>query len=165
MYNHAPKNYLCPFCSVVKGIENENVETKQADIVYRDEYVTAFVSSRWWPNNPGHVVIVPNEHFENIYDLPESYSDKIHRLAKKIALALKQVYNCNGVSTRQHNEPAGNQDIFHYHLHVFPRYKNDRLYEGHSLKRLIPPKERLVYAKKLKDFLKKDKDHEISSGC
>ena len=67
-----------------------------------------------------------NEHFENIYDLPIHYALDIHRVARMTALALQRVYSCDGVSTRQHNEPAGNQDVWHYHVHVMPRYKDDQ---------------------------------------
>ena len=49
MYNHEPKNYKCPFCKIVKGIEDEHVITKQDDIFYQDKYITAFISSHWWP--------------------------------------------------------------------------------------------------------------------
>ena len=45
-----------------------------------------------------------------------------------MALTMKVVYSCDGISTRQHNEPAGNQDVWHYHLHVTPRYKDDVFY-------------------------------------
>lgn len=74
-------------------------------------------SARW--ANPGHILILPNPHFENIYDLPESYAAAIHHAARMITLALKESYGCDGVSTRQHNEPGDNQDVWHYHLHVF----------------------------------------------
>ena len=67
MFNHAPKDYACPFCLLVQG--GESKYNSQQDIVYQDELVTAFVSPRWWPNNPGNVIIVPNRHHENIYDL------------------------------------------------------------------------------------------------
>ena len=76
-------------------------------------------------------LIIPNQHFENIYDLPASLAGEIHRVARDIALALKATYACDGVSTRQHNELAGNQHVWHYHLHVFPRYGNDNLYFTH----------------------------------
>lgn len=151
MYNHAPPGYVCPFCLVVQGIENEHVYTKQQDIVYQDENVTAFISAGWWPNNPGHVLIVPNRHFENMYDLPLSYAGAIQQVAQQLALAMKETYRCDGVSTRQHNEPAGNQDVWHYHLHLFPRYTNDDLYQLRS--RFTTPKERLPYANKLKAYL------------
>ena len=150
MYNHAPEDYLCPFCLLVQGVESPDVWSVQDDIVYRDRTVTAFISSHQWPNNHGNVIVVPNEHFENIYDLPNQYALNIHRVAKRIALAMKMIYSCDGVSTRQHNEPAGNQDVWHYHLHVFPRYTGDELYPRHAEYRLTTPDERLSYAEKLR---------------
>jgi histidine triad (HIT) family protein len=128
MYNHAPADYICPFCLVAQGVENEHVYTTQSDIVYRTKSVTAFISSHQWPKNHGNVIIIPNAHYEHIYDLPVSYAAKIHEVTQKVALALKVVYGCDGVSTRQHNEPAGSQDVWHYHLHVTPRYHGDELY-------------------------------------
>lgn len=152
MYNHAQKDYICPFCLVVDGVENEHVLTKQADIVYKDNYITAFISAGCYKNNKGHVIIIPNSHFENIYDLPDEISAMIHKLERKIAIALKEVYKCDGVSSRQHNEPCENQDVWHYHLHVFPRYKDDNLYltDRESLK----PEERIEYANRLKNYFK-----------
>lgn len=150
MYNHAPDNYRCPFCQVVEGIENEHLYTKQQDIVYRDEFVTAFIASGWWKNNKGHVLIVPNEHFENIYDLPEELSHRIHNLEKEIAFALKATYKCDGVSSRQHNEPNGGQDVWHYHLHVFPRYKGDNLYK--TDRELSKPEDRVEFAERIRRY-------------
>jgi histidine triad (HIT) family protein len=152
MYNHEPKNYTCPFCLLVRGIESEKVKSKQSDIIYKDKFITALIASHWWPNNSGHVIIVPNEHFENIYDMPEELLFKIHQLEKKIAIIIKETYKCDGVSSRQHNEPAGGQDVWHYHLHIFPRYENDELYENISNKSLSDPKERRVYADRFKKY-------------
>ena len=151
MYNHAPEGYVCPFCLISKGIEYEQISTKQDDIIYKDDYVTAFISSCWWKNNKGHVIIIPNKHIENLYDLPSDISYKIHDLEREIALALKEMYQCDGVSSRQHNEPAGNQEVWHYHLHVFPRYVNDKLYK--TDRENTKPEERMEYAKKLRNFL------------
>lgn len=152
MYTHAPKDYICPFCLVVEGIENEHVQTKQADIVYKDDYITAFISAGQYKNNKGNVIIIPNSHFENIYDLTDEISARIHKLERKIAIALKEVYKCDGVSSRQHNEPSGNQDVWHYHLHVFPRYKDDNLYL--TDRELSKPEERVQYANRLKNYFK-----------
>ena len=88
--------------------------------------------------------------YENIYVLPDSISAEIQRVGKLIALAFKEVYKCEGVSTRQHNEPAGNQDVWHYHLHVFPRYNNDNLYKLE--RRLTTEAERIPYANLLKKY-------------
>ena len=150
MYTHAPENYRCPFCRVSKGKEDEFVITKQSDIVFQNEIVTTFVSSHWWPNNPGHIIIIPNEHFENVYTLPDNVSSEIHRAEKTMALAFKEVYKCEGVSSRQHNEPAGNQDVWHYHLHVFPRYIDDNLYQLD--RKQTTEAERTPYVKKLKSY-------------
>jgi histidine triad (HIT) family protein len=135
MYNHEPENYLCPFCIYV---QDKNFKHK----VYQDDYLTAFISSAMWPHNPGIVIIVPNKHIENIYDMPDTLLAEIHILAKKIALAMKTGYRCHGVSTRQHNEPAGNQEVMHFHFQVIPRYNDDNLYINHKKKSDIPPAER-----------------------
>lgn len=153
MQHHAPPDYVCPFCLVVAGVENEHVYTTQQDIVVRDDLVTAFVAAAWWPNNAGHVIIVPNAHYENIFDLPLHYATAIHAAAQRIAIAFKQAYRCAGVSTRQHNEPAGNQDVWHYHLHIFPRYPDDQLYELIDHRRRTTPAKRLPYAERLRQVL------------
>ncbi len=125
---HAPPDYRCPFCAIVQELEDDYVYTSQAEVVLRDEQVTAFIASHQWPDNRGHVVVIPNEHYENLYELPDALAAPLQSAARRIALALKSEYGCDGISTRQHNEPAGNQDVWHYHMHVFPRYAGDGLY-------------------------------------
>jgi histidine triad (HIT) family protein len=151
MYNHAPVDYECPFCLAVAGRETERMLTRQQDIVYRDQAVTAFIASHWWPNNSGHVLIIPNAHYENIYDLPLELGGAIHSVAQQIAIAFKTSYHCDGVSTRQHNESAGNQEVWHYHLHIFPRYTGDNLYAESRI--LTTPDQRWPYAEKLRKAL------------
>jgi histidine triad (HIT) family protein len=151
MYNHAPSNYVCPFCSLVQGQANEHTLSTSDDIIYHDHQITAFIGSHQWPNNHGNVIIVPNEHFENIYDLPSYYAAAIHQLAQKIALTMKTIYGCDGVSTRQHNEPGGSQDVWHYHLHVTPRYQDDGFYG--SLRQFMPADQRAIHATKLRSGL------------
>ena len=94
MYNHAPPEYICPFCLLVQGKENIQSQLKQTDIVFQTADITAFMATRKYPNNQGHVLIIPNEHFENIYDLPSALSSKIHSLSRDIALAMKAEYQC-----------------------------------------------------------------------
>ena len=67
-FSHKPEGYECPFCRIW-GIERPNQGTKQREIIYQNEKVTAFIASKWWPNNKGHVLVVPNQHFENIFEL------------------------------------------------------------------------------------------------
>lgn len=153
MYNHAPENYVCPFCLLVRGIENENVYSVQNDIVYHDQAVTAFIGSNQWPRNQGNTIIVPNEHFENIFDLPERYALDTHRVARLVSLAMKTVYACDGISLRQHNEPAGYQDVWHYHAHVTPRYAGDQFYPSYAERVMMQPMERARHAHRLREAL------------
>ena len=152
MYNHAPQHYICPFCLALQGTEREDILTKQQDIIYRDEYVTAIVAVGWWKKNKGHVLVIPNNHAENIYTISDEVQAKVYEVAKKVALALKMTYNCEGTSMRQHNEPAGGQDLWHYHVHVFPRYTDDLLYETIDERINSTPEERLPFAEKLREY-------------
>jgi histidine triad (HIT) family protein len=125
----------------------------QEDVVFHDSRVSAFISARWWPNNLGHVIVIPNEHFENIYGLPPEYGHAIHDGAREVAIALKHVYRCEGVSIRQRNEPAGGQDVWHYHLQVLPRYAGDNLYRSIALLGFAPAAQRHDYAARLRSYL------------
>jgi histidine triad (HIT) family protein len=145
--SHAPAEYDCPFCRLVGGGETA-AGTGPQDIVYRDEWVTAFMSLHWRANNPGHVLVVPNAHIENLYQLPDALGEPLLRAIRRVALAMKRAYGCAGVSTAQHNEPHGNQDVWHYHTHVFPRFAGDDLYR--SRLRLTTAAERKPYAEQLR---------------
>lgn len=151
MYNHAPASYICPLCILAKGDENKDGLSSQTDVFCRDAFLTAFIPLHTWPNNPGNAIIIPNAHYENLYDLPEEIGGLIFALSRRVALAMKSAYGCAGISTRQHNEPAGNQDVWHYHLHIFPRYPGDTLYGSRPV--LMPPEERSIYAGKLRQFM------------
>lgn len=135
---------------MVAGRDGLPPHTQQSDVVLRSAEATAFVNARWWPNNPGHVLVVPNVHVENLYDLVPSIAVHVHEAARQIALAMKAVYRCDGISTRQHNEPAGYQEVWHYHLHVFPRYTGDELYALDHQHRYTEPAERAPYAQRLR---------------
>lgn len=152
MYNHSPHQYLCPFCLVSQGTENEHVITKQQDIVYQDDTLIAFVSPQWWPKNQGHIIIIPRQHSENLYNIDDVILGKLYAFAKEAAIALKVTYGCDGTSMRQHNEPAGGQEVWHTHMHMFPRYENDGLYENDDKKYFVSPEERLPYAVKLRTY-------------
>jgi histidine triad (HIT) family protein len=149
MYNHEPKEYICPMCQVSRG-ETTTKGSCEQDVFYRNEFVTCFIAGKWWRSNPGHVIIIPNKHIENIYDMEDNYGHAIMDASKQIAIALKNAYGCDGVSTRQHNEPAGNQDVWHYHMHVYPRYEGDNLYLNHDDTYWPEQPEKNQYAEKLR---------------
>ncbi|MDO8619298.1 MAG: HIT family protein [Candidatus Daviesbacteria bacterium] len=154
MFNHQPKNYICPLCQIARGEKTER-GSQEETVIYRDQYLTAFIAGKWWRSNPGHVIIIPNQHIENIYDLPGNIGHKIFDLSKKVSIGLKETYQCAGVSSRQHNEPAGNQDVWHYHLHIFPRYKEDNLYLNHKDTYWPSIQEKKPYVDKLRAYFKK----------
>lgn len=99
------------------------------------------------------MIVVPNKHFENLYDLDSKYGHQILDISQKIAIAVKNVYSCDGITIRQNNEPASGQHAFHYHMHIFPRYDNDKFEESVSHKRESTPEERLEYINKIKEQL------------
>jgi histidine triad (HIT) family protein len=150
MYNHAPPEYKCPFCSFLACRESNLSLLKQTDIVWQTTDVTACMATRKYPNNQGHVLILPNHHFENIYDLPQTLLVNIHTLSRDIALAMKSEYQCDGVLIRQHNEPAGDQNVWHYHLYVIPRYENDNFYGAQKIP--FEMSERAACAQKLRSW-------------
>lgn len=154
MYSHEPEDYNCPFCELVKLEKEKSLLSKQKNVFYSDEFITAFLSIKSWPNNKWNVLIIPNKHFENMYNIPDELIAKIHIFSKKVAIAFKEIYKCDWVSIRQHNEPAWNQWVWHYHLHVFPRYKDDNLYKLHLEGALNDEKERAEFAENLRKYFK-----------
>jgi histidine triad (HIT) family protein len=112
----------------------------------------AFISPRWWPNNRGHVLVVPIRHYENLYDLPAKAGHAVHDLVRDVAIAIRRTYECEGVSARQHNEPAGDQTVWHYHVHVFPRYAGDKLYASTPSPDNEPAERRRPYAERLRRY-------------
>lgn len=152
MYNHEPENYECPMCQRVEGSGNKYAAP--TDIVRENSDVMAFISPKWIGANEGHVIVIPKRHVENLYDIANDELFAVYATAKKVAVAMKKAYVCDGVSTRQHNEPAGNQDVWHYHVHVFPRYSGDNLYLSHKEQKWVEdPNERKKFADKLKKYL------------
>jgi histidine triad (HIT) family protein len=122
-WSHEPDGYICPFC--------ENIASGRGDfpvdIVHAFDEVVVTMNPRWKPTNHGAVLVIPINHYENIYAMPDHLGEPLLRAIRETSLAMKLAYGCDGVSTRQHNEPAGNQDVWHFHIHVFPRYDDDAL--------------------------------------
>ena len=149
--SQAPLDYDCPFCKVARGVGD--AITLPSDIVYHDAHTTAFISPKWWPYNLGYAIIIPNQHYQDIFDLPAETAGHIHRTAQKIGQAYIALYQCEGISTRQHNGAYPLQEVWHYHFHVFPRFHNDRLYSLDDQSYRTTPAQRLPYAEKLRAYL------------
>lgn len=147
--SHEPDGYECPFCLLLQG-KSTPISTPD-NLVYRDEQTAVLVSPHWWETNPVNLLVVPVEHVENLYVLPPALGTPLLATARRAALALVETYGCEGTSLRQHNEPAGNQDVWHLHVHVVPRWHDDAFQRGEHVMRAVPLAEQHEHAARLRD--------------
>ena len=77
------------------------------------------------PATRGHALILPKEHYANLYELPEETAAKVMVLAKKMAAQMTKNLSCDGFNIVQNNGETAGQTVMHYHLHLIPRYQND----------------------------------------
>ncbi len=138
----------CFFCRFLGGVESD--WNRASDVVLRTKRTTVFVSPRWWPGNAGNVIVIPNDHIPDLETADDALLGELYAAAKQIASAMRTAYGCNGTSTRQHNGTDAGQEVDHLHVHVFPRYAGDRLYERDTEHRFVSPEERAPYAEKLR---------------
>lgn len=118
---HAPDNYDCPFCRLLAGHYGERAK----QLVYLDDQVAVFPAKHHKVGNEGNLLVVPRVHIENLYDMPADLAEPLFNATQLAAKALKSLLGCDGITIRQNNEPAGGQDVWHYHVHVVPRYEGD----------------------------------------
>ena len=106
----------CVFCRIVRG-------ELPASKVYEDEHTLAIMDIQ--SVNPGHSLVLVKPHRENLYALDDELAGAAMRTAARVARAAKKALGCEGVSLFQANEPAGAQTVFHFHIHVLPRWEGD----------------------------------------
>lgn len=148
---HEPAGYECPFCRLQTGAVDEH--NQPSDVVAVTSRAYARIAPKWWPSNPGGALVIPRRHVENLYEMPPEDGHAVWDLTQIVAKAMRQTYGCHGLSIRQHNEPAGDQDVWHLHVHVLPRFLDDRLYQRHLESRWIPANERRPFAERLRSTL------------
>ncbi|WP_429200282.1 HIT family protein [Luteibacter sp. W1I16] len=105
----------------------------EAAVVLVDTNVFALVPTHHYAGIKGNCLVVPRSHYENVFDIPDNLGSDFFRATRHLAHAMRDTFRCEGISTRQHNGPAGDQDVWHFHLHVFPRYSNDGLRVGQKV--------------------------------
>ena len=105
----------CIFCKIVQ-------KKAPASIVYEDKKVMAFMSIQ--PINVGHTLVIPKNHYENIYEIPEEEIAQLYKGVKKITKAVQTSLNAEGIRIIQNNGKAAGQVIFHMHVHIIPMYHN-----------------------------------------
>ena len=108
----------CIFCKIIDG---EIPAVKVLD----EERVVAFMDIN--PSNKGHMLVVPKNHAENIFEIPESDLVALIKAVKRCAKAVKEALNAEGVTILQLNGKASDQIVPHLHIHVIPRWENDGL--------------------------------------
>lgn len=107
----------CIFCKII----NNEISSQK---IYEDNTVLAFLDIN--PVNLGHTLVIPKKHFEDIHDIPEEIAAHIIKVAQKISVALKKI-GADGTNISINNGKAASQIIFHFHMHVIPRFIGDNL--------------------------------------
>jgi histidine triad (HIT) family protein len=108
----------CIFCKIVAGeLPSERVQ--------EDEHTVAFMDINPWTR--GHALVIPRSHSPNIYEVGDDDLRHTAIAAKRLALRIKERLRCDGVNVLNASEPAAWQSVFHFHMHVIPRYDDDPL--------------------------------------
>jgi histidine triad (HIT) family protein len=107
----------CIFCKLANGVFPTN-------FIYEDEDFKVILDAN--PATKGHSLILPKKHFKNLLDADEEILKKALPLAKKLSNKLIEVLKCDGVNVLQNNNEAAGQAVFHLHIHLIPRYKEEK---------------------------------------
>ncbi len=108
---------MCVFCKIVAR------EIEPPARLYEDTDTLAFLDIQ--PNNPGHTLVIPKKHLENLYEMDDHALAAVMRTAQKMARAIKAAVGADGINLAMNNESAAGQIVFHAHLHVIPRFRED----------------------------------------
>ena len=106
----------CIFCKLANGVFETNK-------IYEDDDFTVILDAG--PATRGHALIIPKEHYANIYELPEDIAGRAFILAGKLAAHMTDKLLCDGFNIVQNNGEAAGQTVFQFHMHLIPRYKGD----------------------------------------
>lgn len=106
----------CIFCKLATG------EFSSAT-VYEDDLFRAILDIS--PASKGHTLLLPKKHAANLFELEEPEVSKAFSVAKKLSVAIQKTLQCDGINILQNNGTAAGQSVFHFHIHLIPRYEND----------------------------------------
>ena len=106
----------CIFCKIAAG-------EIPALTLFEDEDVKVIFDAG--PATKGHALVIPKTHAANVFEISDELLAKAHVVAKKVAIALKEATECDGVNILQNNGEMAGQSVFHLHIHVIPRYEGD----------------------------------------
>ena len=106
----------CIFCKIANG-------EIPSSTIYEDEFFRVILDLS--PATKGHALILPKQHMANIFEMDDTTAEKVFVLAKRIAKAMKSALNCDGLNIVQNNGEVAGQTVFHFHMHIIPRYDKD----------------------------------------
>lgn len=109
---------MCIFCEIANG----RIPTNK---IYEDDICTAFLDIS--QATYGHCLVVPKQHFEDIFSLDEEIGKHLFKVAVMLAKRMKERLNLEGINILNNNGEVAGQTVKHYHVHLLPRYKNDDL--------------------------------------
>ena len=106
----------CIFCKLANGIIPTNS-------IYEDDNFNVILDMS--PATKGHALILPKDHYKNLYELPEDTAADVTKLAKKMAVEMTEKLGADGFNLVQNNNEIAGQTVFHFHMHLIPRYNDD----------------------------------------
>lgn len=106
----------CIFCKIANGEIPSNT-------IYEDEKFRVILDLG--PATRGHALVLPKEHYADLFEIPEDTLAGAAKVAKKVAANIKEKLECDGLNLVQNNGETAGQTVMHFHLHIIPRYKND----------------------------------------
>ena len=110
------KDEACIFCKIANG----EIPSKT---LYEDEKYRVILDLG--PAARGHALILPKDHYANLYELPDETCGEVMMLAKKMAVRMTEKLGCSGFNLVQNNGESAGQTVFHFHMHLIPRYEGD----------------------------------------
>ena len=110
------KDDNCIFCKLANGVFPTNS-------IYEDEDCNVILDAS--PATKGHALILPKEHYANMFEIDDDILAKAAKLAKKIMTHEKEILGCDGYNLVQNNGEAAGQTVFHFHMHLIPRYSDN----------------------------------------
>lgn len=106
----------CIFCKIING----DIPSRR---IYEDENFVVMMDVS--PASKGHSLLLPKEHYANVFEMPDELLEELLKVAKKVAAQMKEALQADGINLLQNNGEAAGQTVFHYHMHLIPRYEGE----------------------------------------
>ena len=108
--------------TIFEKIVNREID---ANIIYEDNDIIAFLDIA--PISIGHTLVIPKKPYKDIYELPDDIIGKLFKVVKDLSIKLKKTFNADGINLINNNEKRAGQVVFHYHVHIIPRFNDDKI--------------------------------------